>query len=79
MNESIRLYFESVVRLAIGESPSNMSNEQLLGVFGLLPDPTVNFTQWTEKLGMGSAPNDHGPSLNDVHHDFDERIKVLRK
>ena len=79
MNETMRLYFESVVRLAICESPTNMSDEQLLGVFGLLPNPAVNFTQWVAKLGMESGNHDSGPSSQDVHHDFDERIKVLRK
>ena len=79
MNDQQRLYFESVVRLAIGESPASMSNEQLLGVFGLLPTPSVNFTQWEEKLGIGTGHKSSGPDASEVSYDFDEDVKILRK
>ena len=62
MNDRLRLYFESVVRMAIASDPSSASDEQLLGMAGVLPVPAVTFSEWCKKLGFEDAEEQEQPS-----------------
>jgi len=53
MNETLRLYLESVVRLSIGSNPSSMTDQELVGVVGLLPSQSVGYADWLEKTKFG--------------------------
>ena len=69
MNDSLRTYLQSVVNLAIATTPDNMSDEQLIGVVGLLPNPAVGYADWAEKTGLGKdveeTPDQTPEEMND--------------
>jgi len=59
MNPQLRLYFESLMRVANGANPASMTDQELVGCVALLPDPAINFTEWSKKVGIEeSGPRD---------------------
>lgn len=81
MNDSLRLYLESTVRLATAAEPKTMSVKELIGVVGLLPIPAVGYADWVEKTGIGkekeeesAAPNVSPEELNDQ---FIEHFRLM--
>ena len=53
MNEDLRLYFDSVVRLAMATDPATLTEQGMAGVYCLLPSPSVGYAEWSEKMGLG--------------------------
>ena len=53
IDATLRLYFESGVRLANGQNPSTMTDEELVSVVGLLPAFGVSYSDWQERIGIG--------------------------
>ena len=76
MNNSLRLYFESVVRLATAADPRTMADGELIGVVGLLPSPAVSYTEWSEKTGIGKEAKQEGITEEDAGRINDAAIKA---
>lgn len=83
MNDSLRLYFESVVRLATCSQPNTMSDQELVGVVGLLPSPAVGYSEWAEKVGISKEPEQQktGPLTDEeagaLNDRFLERMRLM--
>lgn len=57
MDEKLRLYFESMIRLANGANPVQMTDQELIGCVGLLPSPAVDYSAWLQKTGFEVIEN----------------------
>jgi hypothetical protein len=65
MNEFLRLYFESIVRLSISSDPGAMKDEELVGVVGLLPNSTIGYAEWSERTGIGKREETENEELTE--------------
>jgi len=56
MDETLRLYFDSIIRIANKTDPSIMTDTQLIGVIGLMPKPEMTYSEWCNKIGLDQEP-----------------------
>ena len=55
MDETLRLYLESALRLTIGSEPATLTDRQLVGVVGMLQSLPVSYADWLDKTKLGDA------------------------
>ena len=77
MNETLRLYLESVVRLSIGSNPSSMTDQELVGVVGLLPSQPVGYADWLEKTKFGGEHEEQKIDTGELNDQAIEKIRLL--
>ena len=68
IDKTLRLYFESGVRLANGQNPATMTDEELVAVVGLLPAFGVSYSEWQERIGIGEEqpqPQRRAPTVEE--------------